>query len=120
MEDVFVFGDNGDVKEAILFLTAKLPEDLSRRLMEECIVVVVSGTLNGFYLPSEIVNGRGVIALNYSLYSKSYDRFIRTFFHEAAHHILGHSVLFGKNSPLEKRQEAEAEALVSSWLLRAD
>jgi len=120
MSDGFIFGDNGDVKDFITFLIRKLPPEIQAKVREECIIITISGSLDGFYIPSYMVNDRAVIVMDFLLYSSDPYRFIRTFYHEIAHHMLKHKVLFGVNQTLEIHQENEANRLVSDWLLRAE
>ncbi|PKL39172.1 MAG: hypothetical protein CVV44_09920 [Spirochaetae bacterium HGW-Spirochaetae-1] len=118
MNDLFFFGDNGDVKAAVEFLLKKLPTKVAETIYQDCIVIVINDTLDGYYIPAELVTGKSIIVLNYELFRSKYNKFITTFFHEVAHHWLKHAVLFGRDSQREKIQEKEAEELVSQWLLR--
>ena len=119
MNDLFLFGDNGELKDAIEFLLTKLPSEVSAHIQEHCIVIVINDSLDGFYVPARLIRGKSVIALNYGLFKKNYQKFTKTFFHEVAHHWLKHIVLFGKNDSLEMKQEEEAELLVSRWFALA-
>ncbi len=120
MHELFLFGDNGDLKDAVDFLLTKLPNEVSRHLQKTCIVVVINDGLNGYYVPEELVAGKSIIVLNYQMFRKSYDAFVRTFFHEVAHHWLDHEVLFGRDGRREQSQEDEADRLVRQWIQNAE
>ncbi len=120
MHELFLFGDNGNLKETVNFLLSKLPPEVSLHLQETCIIVVINDSLNGYYVPEELVEGKSIIVINYRIFLKSYDVFVKTFFHEVAHHWLKHDVLFGKDRGREKRQEEEAERLLRQWIQDAE
>jgi len=119
MHELFLFGDNGDLKDTVDFLLTKLPPEVSAHLQETCILVVINDGLKGYYVPADLVGEKSIIVMNYQVYLKSYDAFVKTFFHEAAHHWLKHAVLFGKDQDLEERQEEEADILTRQWIKNA-
>ncbi len=116
MHELFLFGDNGDLKDTVDFLLTKLPLKVAAYLQDTCVVVVINDGLNGFYVPEDLIRGKSIIVMNYRIYKKSYDTFVKTFFHEAAHHWLKHNVLFGKDQCTEEKQEAEADRLTRQWI----
>ncbi len=118
MNDLFVFGDNSDLRDFIYFLLEKLPESAKESVLNDCIVITINNDLDGFYIPGGFTRDKSVIALSYLLFEKNPTRFIKTFYHEVAHHWLGHRVLFGRDEKLEQKQEEEADKLVNEWFLK--
>jgi len=119
MHDLFVFGDNDEMKNFISFLMSKLPDHVSDKILEECIIITINDSLDGYYIPYKHVNKKNIIVLSHNMFKKETHRFIKTFFHEVAHYWLNHSVLFGKDIDLEIKQENEANRLVDEWFTNA-
>jgi hypothetical protein len=119
MDELFFFGDNGEVKRTVEFLLSKLPAEISEAVLGRCIVIVINERLDGYFIPADLIRDRNIIVLNCVLCQRDYRKFMKTFFHEVAHFWLKHSVLFGRDDDLEKKQEDEADRLVSEWFIRS-
>jgi hypothetical protein len=110
--------DNEQLRGLVALALSKVPKKIADRVVEECIFLMPSPEMMGFFLSKRVQEGRNAIVLSEKLLEEDQKDTILTILHEVGHFYLNHKspILDMLSEQEDRKQEEDSDRWARQWI----